>query len=226
MRHAKKALTEAKREAVRDVHKLLARFTKDDKDPADKVSLAIDLSALEDLSTEIQPILQDVVDEAGKLTLGSLSIGDESITNKVFQRAVDYADSRAADMVTQITQTTRDRLRNIIADGLENNIGRQGIADLIEADSSGLFDEGRAELIADYEVGSANGVGSLEGLEQAEEAGVDVMKEWYPDAEACPICLENADAGPIPLDEEFPSGDDAPLAHPNCECSLLGVVAQ
>ncbi len=225
---AKKHLSEAKREVVRDIHVHLARFVKadDDADPADRVALSVDLSSLDNLSTEIKPILQDIADDAGTVTLADLDVGSEDITNQVFQRAVDYADNRAAELVTQITDSTRDRLREIIAQGLEDNLGRQQIADLIEADPSGLFGEDRAELIADYEIGSANGAGALEGLDQAKEAGVDVLKEWYPDEEACPICLENADAGPIPTDEDFPSGDDAPLAHPNCECSLLGVVAE
>lgn len=221
---ARKYLAAAKRDVMRDIHVHGARFSKDSSDPADRISLSVDLSALEDLSTEIKPIIEEVADEAGKLTLGSLGVDEEDLVNQVYQRAVDYADSRSAELVTQITDTTRERLREIIAQGLEDNIGRQAIADQIEADQSGLFSEDRAQLIADYEVGSANGVGSLEGLEQAEEAGVEVMKEWYPDAEACPICTMNADAGPIPLDQEFPSGDDAPLAHPNCECSLLGIV--
>jgi hypothetical protein len=41
-------------------------------------------------------------------------------------------------------------------------------------------------------------------------------------AEACDICVENADAGVIGLDEEFPSGDQAPPAHPHEECDLGG----
>jgi hypothetical protein len=51
-------------------------------------------------------------------------------------------------------------------------------------------------------------------------------KYWMPDAEACPICVKNADAGVIGLDEDFPSGDPAPEAHPNGECSLGASVIQ
>jgi hypothetical protein len=32
--------------------------------------------------------------------------------------------------------------------------------------------------------------------------------------------MENVDAGFIGIDEEFPSGDLAPTAHPNCDCSI------
>jgi hypothetical protein len=38
--------------------------------------------------------------------------------------------------------------------------------------------------------------------------------------------VKNADAGVIGLDEDFPSGDPAPEAHPNGECSLGASVIQ
>lgn len=45
-------------------------------------------------------------------------------------------------------------------------------------------------------------------------------KLWVTDGEPCEICDENAIAGWIPMDEEFPSGHDEPDAHPNCKCVL------
>jgi hypothetical protein len=67
----------------------------------------------------------------------------------------------------------------------------------------------------------AHNSGALDGYYQAQDAGVNIQKEWFADAEACDICLENVDAGPIDLDEVFPSGDDAPTAHPRCQCSII-----
>lgn len=46
-------------------------------------------------------------------------------------------------------------------------------------------------------------------------------KRWQTDANPCPVCDENSLAGWIPMDETFPSGDDEPLAHPNCYCELV-----
>jgi len=34
----------------------------------------------------------------------------------------------------------------------------------------------------------------------------------------CDICDENADAGWIDSEEQYPSGDDGPPFHPNCVC--------
>jgi hypothetical protein len=38
------------------------------------------------------------------------------------------------------------------------------------------------------------------------------------------ICEPNGAQGPIPLDEDFDSGDDCPPGHPRCRCSLAPVV--
>ncbi len=220
-----RVLEKTKAEVLREVNVSLGHLKKDD----DETAISIDLRQLKDLSTEIEPIIRDIAGESAALAIGSFSLDDQGIVNQVNRRAVSWAQARAAEMVTQIEDTTRERLNAIIAQGLEENIGRaeimQRIAGLTEEGDT-IFSEQRAELIADFEVGNANGNGSLIGLRAAEAAGVELEKEWYPDDEACPICLGNADAGPIPVNDEFPSGDLAPLAHPNCECSLLGVVAE
>lgn len=156
------------------------------------------------------------------MTLSRLQIKEEGLVDQVYDRAVEYARTRSAELVSGVTETTKERIRQIISAGLADNIGTEAIA--AELEDAYEFSHARAAMIAETEIGNANGYGSLEGLQAGKDAGLTVLKEWYPDAEACPICLENAEAGPIPLDQTFPSGDDAPLAHPNCECSLLGVV--
>lgn len=48
-----------------------------------------------------------------------------------------------------------------------------------------------------------------------------VMKSWYTGVgNVCDICTDNEDEGPIPMDQEFPSGDQAPPAHINCGCLM------
>jgi hypothetical protein len=54
-------------------------------------------------------------------------------------------------------------------------------------------------------------------LREAVDRG-DTEKSWV--GGTCPVCEENAAAGWIDIDEAFPSGDDEPPAHPNCECEL------
>lgn len=64
---------------------------------------------------------------------------------------------------------------------------------------------------------------ALEALAAGEESKIDVemhQKQWVTDADPCEDCEDNADEGWIDADDEFPSGDDEPPAHPNCKCAL------
>lgn len=54
-------------------------------------------------------------------------------------------------------------------------------------------------------------------LREAVAAGA-TEKAWI--GGTCEDCMENSEAGFIPEDEVFPSGDDEPPAHPNCDCDL------
>lgn len=138
-------------------------------------------------------------------------------------RAVAWAKARAAELVTGIDDATRNELKDLIAEGLEDNIGMDAIADNIR--DAYAFSADRAELIARNEVAMANQAGALEGMKAAKGAGVKLKKVWVPDADACPICEENGDDGPIDLDDQFSSGDDAPTAHPNCFLAGTSVTA-
>lgn len=63
----------------------------------------------------------------------------------------------------------------------------------------------------------ANNQGNLAAYKSV--AGICTGKVWSTagDDLVCEeICSENEDEGPIGLDDDFPSGDDAPPGHPNC----------
>lgn len=180
------------------------------------IELNLDFSDLGDLEPEMKMIAAD----AASKTLGKYS---SNLFNQINQRAIDYARDRAAELVSQIDDATRDKVRAAIADGLANKLTAQQIADSIQNDSS-IFGDDRAQLIADTEIANANGEGALAGLEEGKEIGLAVKKQWLDHDGACEICEENADAGPIDVEDSFPSGDDAPLAHPNCRCTLIGVI--
>jgi len=223
----------------------------DDEDPdIDGEALAefitVDISQLDALATDDLPThLSKVYSTAGLTTVGLVGASAEKgIVNLINTRALSFAQSRAAELVGKkwvdgelvdnpdaqwaIDDTTRMMLQQTIYDGLDNGLGVDGLADAIAAmptseNDMGAFTPFRARMIARTETLNAHGKGDMEGLKAAKANGVHVMKEWYADAEACDICLENMDAGPIELDEEFPSGDMEPTAHPCCECSLNGV---
>ena len=153
----------------------------------------------------------------------SVGLGeDEAITDVVNTRAVAAARDQAALMVSRVTDATRDMIRADVASGLEDNAGLDEIADGLS--DSYAFSEERARLIAATEIRNANSIGALESYREAAASGVRVKKSWIITTEACPVCQANADAGPIELDEAFPSGDTEPGAHPRCRCAVAPVV--
>ena len=138
------------------------------------------------------------------------------------ERAAAYAKSRAAELTTDIDESTSNMLRSAIADGLEAGDMREDIIDAIL--ESNIFSEERATLIADTEVAMANGQGTLADYKVAKAAGVKLKKVWVCDADPCPIFEENQDAGAIDVEDEFPSGDDAETTHPGCLCHTESVI--
>lgn len=210
---------------------------------ADDIIDAFDLTELQDLAASIGDDLADVVTDTVERAMAQIGPSVASdLVDQVNQRAVQIARDRAAELVGMkydaegnlvpsdnpdmaITDTTREMLRQTIADGLADNDGLDEIAKTI-AESYGFSAE-RADMIAETEVSRANSMAAVESYRSARDsAGVSVMKEWSAEADACDICSENEDAGPIDLDEEFPSGDDAPPGHCSCRCGVSPVVIE
>ena len=136
-------------------------------------------------------------------------------------RAVEWARNRAADLVTQIEENTRDMLRTTVTQAIQEGWGAKELARHIE-DSPG-FSPYRSEMIARTEVIRANNQGNLAVYK---ETGVATGKEWLTAGDDLveEICQDNQDQGPIGIDDDFDSGDDAPPAHTNCRCSLIPVI--
>lgn len=225
--------------------KVKAELSKDDttdeeiEAKATKIGKAINLAELDAIIDLTSEPLRRVAGESGRLALKILGEGDnEKLFNQVSETAVSYAKDRSAELIGKkivdgelvdnpnalwsIPEATRNEIRGIIEEALKGHIE---LGDLSEAISTaGAFSPNRAEMIARTEIANAHSMGSLNGYRAARDAGVDVEKGWLPDDKACDVCLANAAASPIPLDQEFPSGDLAPTAHPWCECAIYAVV--
>jgi hypothetical protein len=78
----------------------------------------------------------------------------------------------------------------------------------------------RAELITLTELARAESFATMASLWTLGAR----QKIWLVNAEACKVCVGNAEAGNIPLTQDFPSGVQAPPAHPKCRCSVAGAV--
>lgn len=248
-----KALADAGDDIAHQVSELLANTTlgkidHKDTDPVDEnVSLEtllsqLDLSSLDVIPDGIEQGLFQLASDTILKALAQVGVKAESdLVDQVNEKAVAFAKTRSAELVGKswtadgqlidnpnaamaITDATRDMIRSTIEKGLADNIGTPAIADAIQ-ESYG-FSQKRADLIAHTEVRNANEQSKLEGWREAADYGVVVKKSWDADAEACDICQTNAEAGAIDLDDDFPSGDDATPAHPNCECVTVPEVQE
>jgi hypothetical protein len=184
-----------------------------------------------------------VAADSGFEALKQLRISDEGITSLVHERAVEFAKERAAELIGMrydkqtgqlvenpnpkwaIEDSTRDMLRSSVAKALEEGPTVQDLRN--EIIDSYAFSPERAEMIARTELAIAHSKGSVEGYKAAEGLGFHTMKEWLvsqdePEDE----CMDNADQGPIEMDEAFVSGDFEPPAHPNCKCAIMPYVVE
>jgi hypothetical protein len=214
----------------KDVAKQIAQKLKglgkaDDDIDIDEILNGLHIQFDSDLADDLAEELGEIYSSSGAAGLAQLGVKMRSeLVDQVNDRAVDWAEENAADLVTGIEDATRDMLRSTIASGLADGMTAEEIASSIE--DGYAFGEERSQLIAETEIASANSEGALAGYEEAANEGISVKKSWLILDDACDDCQENADAGAIDLDEMFPTGDDAPPAHPNCRCVLVPEVEE
>ncbi len=203
----------------------LHKADEDSKTAASEIVLQLDLSVLDDIEGAAVDSLIQVAQDAARVSLKQMGVPDGSpVFGKASARATAWARDRAAELVTEIEDATRDMLRTELADAIEAGTTRRDLAERL-SDFYAFSDE-RADLIAGTEIAFANGNGSLDSYEAAEELGIKVKKEWILGPDPCEVCQANAAAGAIDLDEDFPSGDATSPAHPRCECAVSPVVEE
>lgn len=132
--------------------------------------------------------------------------------------AAAWAQDHAGSLITDITETTREKIRDLVADGLAEGASVDDLADEI---FDLLGDEDRADLIARTESMSAANEGQRQAWAQAVDDGYltgDEQRVWIATEGACPEC-EALDGETADLDGEYPDGSDGPPLHPNCRCT-------
>lgn len=137
--------------------------------------------------------------------------------------AIEYANERGADLVTGISDTTRDGLRTLIENGAGEGLSADELADQIE--SSFVFSSARAEMIARTELADAHINGNMQGWR---DSGQVEEKEWATGAGCCDDCDE-LDGVVVGIDDAFATSDgdiDAPPLHPNCRCDVLPILSK
>jgi hypothetical protein len=114
------------------------------------------------------------VDRAGDV----LGVSRLPCRNRLFQPGehargrMSVATCRRPCYYNNISESTRNMLRQRIADGLASGAMREDTIDGL----GDFFDEDRATLIADTEVSLATGQGALAGYKEAQKAGLKLKK--------------------------------------------------
>jgi hypothetical protein len=224
----KAILAEVGADVAKSVEMKLNKADATAADEADSIAATIDLSGLLAMASPIREASTSIARESGKLSLGAIGVDDPLLLiDQVNESAVEWAREHVAELLSAagetnetLIETTRDLVRNIIANGLEENVGGADvIADRIE--ESLAFSEYRAEMIANTEIAFANAAGKKAGWDAAAATtNLPMVKQWFisEDEGVCDECEGNAAQDEIPYDESFESGDDMEPAHPNCRC--------
>ena len=145
-------------------------------------------------------------------SLDTVVIYEPAVIN---QRALDWATQYTYDLVSKLTDTTRD----VVKQAVEQFVSTPGMTrDDLVAMLEPAFGDVRAGMIATTEVTRAYSMATNEYQQMLSDAGIAMVKVWNTnnDDRVCPICA--------PLDGEpednWPSDlSDGPPAHVNCRCT-------
>lgn len=136
--------------------------------------------------------------------------------------------TEGAVMVQEITETTREDIRQVLTEGIEEGEGVEAMAKRLE-EAWGDVSRVRARRIVRTETIAASNWGSLEG---AKATGLDLKKEWIatPGDPRTRDSHEDADEQTVAMSEDFDidgeaaafPGDPRLSAHEriNCRCSM------
>jgi hypothetical protein len=208
----------------------------------DQIVQDLDLSGFAVLAPEAEEIYEGVVASAGKEALLQVGIAENEIDlfDQVNHFASQFAASRGAELVGMkydddgnlienpnpkwaISEGTRELLRAQVGQAIDEGWSSKQLADAVK--NAYAFSDARAENIGRTEIARAQARGTLAGWKAS---GVVSGKESLLGSEHDhdDECDDNAEAGVIPIDEEFPSGDLCEPYHPECECATVAVVEQ
>lgn len=159
----------------------------------------------------------DVIDELLKVFFESMMRAEPSTEPaKATLAARAYAEARGGALISNVTDTTRARVNQIIHDGLEAGDSLGQMAKGIRDDY--IFSRDRARMVARTETATALGQG---GKQAAQDQGRD-QKRWVTQGSGVEeVCLGNENAGWLRMNVAFPSGHDVVPAHPNCRCACI-----
>jgi Phage Mu protein F like protein len=242
----RKALDQARTATIKAVYQHLAKADPDPHEEARRIVVSLHLQDELHAIVQIEAILRDTGATAGAeairhvLEAAGAPPPPDDIFHVIDQRMVQYARARAAEMIGmhrnadgtlsparrasyRIDESTRNMLNQSLSSAFEAGLTAHEIQQGLMQDYA--FSPARALNIARTESAFAFARGAMIGYRQGKEKyDLPMQKTWLLGEDPCEICQANADQGPIDLDDEFDSGDDAPPAHPSCRCDIGTII--
>jgi len=181
-------------------------------------------------------IIRDIVIEQGNYTLDFLGSGGS--ISLLTETSANFLRVHGAELVTSINETTRNQLREVLAEGFVAGEGIPKLRNRVE-DVFNTATRTRSEVIARTETLRASNFATVEAYKQSE---IVVAKEWLAerDDRTCPYC-QKMDGKIVDVDATyFKKGDtltvdgstlkidfldvNEPPLHPNCRCTTIPVL--
>ena len=209
----------------------------------DTIVHRIDLSSLSAIADAVSEDLFDLASDTTMKALAQVGVSAADaakydLVNQVNEAALAFAKERAAELVGKrwtangtlidnpnakwaITQTTRDMLRQTIADGIEQNLGIPAMGDAIQ--EAYAFSPARSQIIAQTEVANANEQAKLQGWRAAGDVAWWSRSRGSPAATRIAAMSVKATRTMVASTSTTTSssGDDAAPAHPGCACTVI-----
>lgn len=181
-----------------------------------KPTIAIDLSFLTDYLPDFSDDEDGLIQHLTQAFLAAYQQQNPSatVTATLRERAAAFARERAGELISDLSDATRERVQGLVAAALENGDSIQSLARALRT-ADDLFGTQRSETIARTETAIALGVGQKQAASDMEQD----EKAWR--GGDCDICQGNGDDGWLDIDDPFSSGDDTIPAHPNCTCTVI-----
>lgn len=184
----------------------------------------VSLDELWGIRPELIEALKKMYDDGTQTAIVRVSGGvSESQLKQVNVGAIEFAQHRAAELITDVEDSTRDMLRVSVMEALNSDEGftTASLADTLKDNHA--FSEYRSNMIARTEAAFADVEGNIEGWKLS---GVVKGKQWLSAAECCDDCQKLNDVV-VDLDEDFPDdGGSGPPLHPHCECDVIAVLSE
>jgi hypothetical protein len=189
---------------------------------------AAELETLSMLEAPIGSVAQAALLAGARETIRDLAV--EMSFELDNPRAVAFLKGRAAVRVTLINATTREQLRTMLTEAMENGWSYAKTAKAVNEKFDGFAGKlpqehlrSRAELVAVQEAGEAYEAGTHAVGQELQAMGLEMEHAWLTvgDSRVSDQCWGDQGAGWIPLGDAFPSGNERPPGHVACRCTGL-----